>query len=298
MFFKIKYTGNWEGGKIHESHDVDHWKQFIHCSTASLPIYVFITKSLPRSARWSPAKHWLFGGENAKGEETSRTFSVADFSQLNWKSSGLPHSHGFYRCIFASSVNIHRINKCCASNRKHCISCKSNSGFLDLSFQVLIFQGRLLLALADPKTHSMKVQMHPQVFLTNIYLNTQFLTSIEVLRGSSRHVCRSYSQEATAQEGNMDNSSRFYLLKNTRTGLPSFQVLITGGYSQDYCFKTREKAMLETKFSIVTHIPFSNLYPWVPERVIWKESCEKLEKQMVMPFFLKEWWAFRRGFSQ
>lgn len=149
-----------------------------------------------------------------------------------------------------------------------------------------------------PRLTRWKSKCTTQVFLTNIYLNTQFLTSIEVLRGSSRHVCRSYSQEATAQEGNMDNSSRFYLLKNTRTGLPSFQVLITGGYSQDYCFKTREKAMLETKFSIVTHIPFSNLYPWVPERVIWKESCEKLEKQMVMPFFLKEWWAFRRGFSQ
>jgi hypothetical protein len=31
---------------------------------------------------------------------------------------------------FASSVNIHRINKCCANNRKHLMSRKSNLEFL------------------------------------------------------------------------------------------------------------------------------------------------------------------------
>lgn len=71
---------------------------------------------------------------------------------------------------FASSVNIHRINKCCANNRKHLMSRKSNSWERTyLPFQVLIFQGHLLLAFTDPEALFMKVQMHhTRVFDQNL----------------------------------------------------------------------------------------------------------------------------------
>lgn len=61
---------------------------------------------------------------------------------------------------FVSSVNIHRINAVQAVESILCHVCQNSWKRAYLPFQVLIFQGRLLLASADPETFSVKVQMH------------------------------------------------------------------------------------------------------------------------------------------